>query len=101
MSIKMNIEIECDQCNLSIENQNEVFCKRCFSGLEDCVRVLKKKNVETMQVKAEWVMDFIDGIDDVFKIERPYTFYVDIAAFFSPRNFVDYLNKKLKEREGD
>jgi len=57
----------------------------------------EKIRLDIVQVKAEWVMDFIDGIDDVFKIERPYTFYVDIAAFFSPKNFVEYLNEKLKE----
>jgi len=62
-------------------------------GMEDGEKI----RLDIVQVKAEWVMDFIDGIDDVFKIERPYTFYVDIAAFFSPKNFVEYLNEKLKE----
>jgi len=73
-------------------------------ALEDRLKELRleveggeKIRLDIVQVKAEWVMDFIDGIDDVFKIERPYTFYVDIAAFFSPKNFVEYLNEKLKE----
>lgn len=57
----MSVSIDCDKCNVDIDNDHTVFCERCFVEMEDKITALETEieNLKGYLKEAEEEIDLM------------------------------------------